>query len=187
MSENSKSHVTRLLHDARAGNRGVFEELLPIVYEELKRVAARQLSKERPNHTLQATALVHEAYLRLIDQHSVDWQNRAHFFSIAAEMMRRILVNYAAGRAAKKRGEAQTHVSFDEIGELAQENQIDVLLLDDALKRLAEIDAAQARVVEMKFFGGLTNEEIAEVLGVSDSTVKREWRMAKAWLAAELT
>ena len=188
---NSLSQITRLLKDAQDGNRAALDELLPLVYDELKRVASRQLSGERGNHTLQATALVHEAYLRLVDQHSVDWSNRAHFFSIAAEMMRRILVNYAESRAAKKRGDGKTAVSLDEIGDnfsaARGEKPIDVLFLDDALKRLAALDSQQAKIVELKFFAGLTNEDAASVLGISESTVKREWRTAKAWLAAQLT
>lgn len=189
---NSPSQITRLLKDAQGGNRAALDELLPLVYDELKRVASRQLSGERSNHTLQATALVHEAYMRLVDQHSVDWSNRAHFFSIAAEMMRRILVNHAESRAAKKRGDGVTAVSLDEIGDnfssaARTEKAVDVLFLDDALKRLAALDPQQAKIVELKFFAGLTNEDAGKVLGVSESTVKREWRMAKAWLGAQLT
>jgi RNA polymerase sigma factor (TIGR02999 family) len=158
-----------------------------MVYKELKRIASRQLANERANHTLQATALVHEAYLRLIDQHSVDWSNRAHFFSIAAEMMRRILVNHAVSRKAQKRGEGETLLALDQAIHFPNKQNVDLLLLDEALQRLAEFDPTQARIVEMRFFAGLTNEEVAAVLGVSDSTVKREWRSAKAWLAAQLT
>lgn len=157
-----------------------------MVYKELKRIAARQLANERSNHTLQATALVHEAYLRLIDQHSVDWNNRAHFFSIAAEMMRRILVNHAISRKAQKRGEGETLLSLDQALHIPNKQNVDLLLLDEALQRLAEFDPTQAHIVEMRFFAGLTNEEVAAVLGVSDSTVKREWRSAKAWLAAQI-
>jgi RNA polymerase sigma factor (TIGR02999 family) len=160
---------------------------LPLVYEELKKIAAYKLSLERKNHTLQATALVHEAYLRLIDQHSVDWKNRSHFFAIASEMMRRILVNYAEGHKAKKRGDGQTMISLDDVDVAGSDREIDLILLNNALNKLAEFDETQAKIVEMKFFGGLTNEEVAEVLGVSDSTVKREWRMARAWLTTKLT
>lgn len=166
------------------------EAILPLVYDELKRIAAFKLSLERANHTLQPTALVHEAYLRLAGQHSVKWNSRAHFFALASEMMRRILVNYALERKAKKRNEGKTYISLDEAENLAQSGgggEIDLIFLDDALKELAEFDPAAARVVELKFFGGLTNEEAAEVLGVSDSTVKRDWRMARAWLADKLT
>lgn len=181
--------TTQLLKKARAGDRQSLDEFLPLVYEELKRIAAHKLSLERPNHTLQATALVHEAYLRLIEQHSVDWQNRAHFFGIASEMMRRILVNHAESRNAKKRGEGKTMISLDDVENFAPtaDAGVDLLFLDDALKELAEFDPMQAKVIELKFFGGLTNEETAEVLGVSESTVKREWRMARAWLTIKLT
>lgn len=186
MSETPTDNVTRLLHRAHAGDRAALDELLPLVYHELKRIAARQLAGERAGHTLQATALVHEAYLRLIDQHSVDWHNRAHFFSIAAEMMRRILVNHAVSRQAQKRGAGETLLSIDDVLNFPNKQNLDLVLLDAALDRLAEFDPLQARIVEMRFFAGLTNEEVADVLGVSDSTVKREWRSAKAWLAAQL-
>jgi len=180
------SGITCLLIDAQNGNRKALDELLPLVYDELKRVAARQLAAERGNHTLQATALLHEAYIRLIDQHSVDWTNRAHFFSIASQMMRRILVNYAEAHAAKKRGDGKTVLSLDEINDFPQTGSTDVLFLDAALNRLHEFDPQQAKIIELKFFAGLTTEETAEILGVSDSTVKREWRIAKAWLATQL-
>jgi RNA polymerase sigma factor (TIGR02999 family) len=187
MEQNSTENFTQLLKDARGGKRESLDALLPFVYDELKKIAAYKLASERSNHTLQATALVHEAYLRLIDQHSVDWQNRAHFFAIASEMMRRILVNYAESHNAKKRGDGKTLISLDDVDDLAAESEVDLIFLDNALKELAEFDTAQARIVELKFFGGLTNEEAAEVLGVSDSTVKREWRMARAWLTTKLT
>ncbi len=184
MSEN----LTQLLKSAQSGNRESLDDFLPLVYAELKKVAAYKLSFERGNHTLQATALVHEAYLRLIDQHSVDWKNRSHFFAIAAEMMRRILVNHAEAKNSQKRGDGQTHISLDDADNLAiADNEVDLIFLDNALNELAEFDATQAKIVELKFFGGLTNEEAAEVLGVSESTVKREWRMAKAWLTTKLT
>lgn len=186
MKQDNTHNVTNLLQQSQVGDRAALDELLPLVYNELKQIASRQLAHERADHTLQATALVHEAYLRLIDQHSVDWRNRAHFFSIAAEMMRRILVNYAISRRAQKRGAGETLLSIDEIVSFPSKQNVDLVSLDDALTRLAEFDAVQARIVEMRFFAGLTNEEIAEVLGVSDSTVKREWRSAKAWLAAQL-
>lgn len=184
MSQN----FTQLLKAAQAGNRQNLDEFLPLVYDELKKIAAYKLSLERKNHTLQATALVHEAYMRLIDQHSVDWKNRSHFFAIAAEMMRRILVNYAESHNAKKRGDGQTMISLDDAENLAiADSEVDLIFLDNALNELAEFDSQQAKIVEMKFFGGLTNEEVAEVLGISDSTVKREWRMARAWLTTKLT
>jgi RNA polymerase sigma factor (TIGR02999 family) len=187
MGEQSTQGVTRLLREAQAGDRAALDELLPLVYRELRQLASRHLAGERPGHTLQPTALVHEVYLKLVDQHSVDWRNRAHFFGIAAEMMRRVLVNHAVSRRAQKRGAGETLLSLEEADGLAGGRGLDVVLLDAALARLAEFDPVQARVVELRFFAGLTSEEVAEVLGVSESTVKREWRSAKAWLAAQLT
>ena len=182
-----KSDVTQLLDKAQNGDKESLDTLLPLIYDELRRVAANQLRAERENHTLQATALVHEAYLRLLEQQEVDWQNRAHFFSIAAEMMRRILVNYAIQRNAKKRGDGVTRISLDDAISFSNgESDLDLVSLDAALKRLAEFDEIQARIVELRFFGGLTIEEVAEVLDISESTVKREWKMAKAWLKTQL-
>lgn len=179
-------NVTQLLKKAQAGDKDSLDRALPIVYEELRRVAARQLQNERDDHTLQPTALVHEAYLRLLEQTEVDWHNRTHFFSIAAEMMRRILVNYAVQRNAKKRGDGVTRISLDDADSFGKEQDLDLIALDQALKNLAEADPDAARIVELRFFGGLTIEETAEVLGVSDSTVKREWRTAKAWLKTQI-
>ena len=180
--------ITHLLDKARSGDKSALDDLLPLVYNELRRIAENQLRSERGSHTLQATALVHEAYLRLIEQREVDWSNRLHFFSIAAEMMRRILVNYAIRRNARKRGDGATKIALDDAVNFAseQERDFDLIALDDALKNLAELDEKQARIVELRFFGGLTIEETARVLEVSDSTVKREWRMAKAWLKTQL-
>src|SRR5688572_9070255 len=171
-------NITQLLNKAQAGDRSELDELLPLVYHELRRIAGNQLQNERAGHTLQATALVHEAYLRLIEQREVDWSNRLHFFSISAEMMRRILVNYAVQRNAKKRGDGATKISLDDAVSFETERDFDLVGLDEALKKLAEFDKTQARIVELRFFGGLTIEETAQVLGVSDSTVKREWKMA---------
>lgn len=176
-----------MLREVKTGKRQSLDEFLPLVYDELKKIAAYRLSLERANHTLQATALVHEAYLRLIDQHSVNWQDRAHFLGIASEMMRRILVNYAESHNAKKRGSGMTLISLEDVDNIKADSEIDLIFLDQALNELAEFDPLQARIVELKFFGGLTNEETAEVLGNSDSTVKREWRIAKAWLTKKLT
>ena len=181
-----KIEVTQLLRKAQEGDRGALDRLLPLVYDELRRVAANQLRSERGDHTLQATALVHEAYIRLLEQREVDWQNRAHFFSIAAEMMRRILVNYAVQRNAQKRGLGATRIALDDAAGFANEDDFDLVSLDAALTQLAKLDETQARIVELRFFGGLTIEEAAEVLDISDSTVKREWRMAKAWLKTQL-
>ena len=177
-----KFEITQLLNKAQSGDRASLDRLLPLVYDQLRSVAANQLRNERGSHTLQATALVHEAYMRLLEQKAVDWQNRTHFFSIAAEMMRRILVNYAVQRAAQKRGDGITLIALDEAVSFGEHKDFDLVSLDESLKKLAEYDSIQARIVELRFFGGLTIEETAEVLTISDSTVKREWRMAKAWL-----
>jgi RNA polymerase sigma factor (TIGR02999 family) len=178
-------NVTQLLNKAQAGDKDSLDKLLPIVYQELRRVAAAQLRRERSDHTLQPTALVHEAYLRLLEQREVNWQNRTHFFSIAAEMMRRILVNYAVQRNAQKRGDGATRIALDEAVGYARDRDLDLVSLDEALTRLSEFDPQQARIVELRFFGGLTIEETAEVLGVSDSHIKREWRAAKSWLRTQ--
>jgi RNA polymerase sigma factor (TIGR02999 family) len=181
-----KSEFTQLLNKARAGDKKSLDRLLPIVYDELRRVAENQLRSERENHTLQATALVHEAYLRLLEQTRIDWHNRFHFFSIAAEMMRRILVNYSIRRNAKKRGEGVTLISLEnDVGHDARQD-FDLIALDTALTEMGEFDERQAKIVELKFFGGLTTEETARVLEISESTVKREWRVAKAWLKTKL-
>jgi RNA polymerase sigma factor (TIGR02999 family) len=178
--------ITQLLHQASGGSKTALDELLPLVYDELKRIAAKQLSFERPNHTLQATALVNEAYLLLVNQHSVDFTNRLHFFSIASEAMRRILVNYAVAKKAQKRGAGETLLSLDEVVSFPNRQDVDLILLDEVLTELAEMDAEQAKIVEMKFFGGLTNEEIAEFMNISVSTVKREWTSARAWMLTQM-
>ena len=180
------SNITQLLNDYQGGKKNALDELFPLVYGELRKLAANRLRGERSDHTLQPTALVHEAYLRLIEQHSADWQNRAHFFGLAAEMMRRILVNHAVKNNAEKRFGNRTRLVLDEIVDFTNGADVNLILLDEALNKLAEFDPKQAKIVELKFFGGLTNEEIAEVTGVSDSTVKREWRIAKAWLHEQL-
>ena len=172
----ANSSVTQLLQQYRNGKREALDALFPLVYDELKRLAASRLRDERHDHTLQPTALVHEAYLRLIDQHSSDWQNRAHFFGLAAEMMRRILVNHAVKRNADKRFGNQTRLALDEAISFANERDVNLISLDEALNELVKFDEQQAKIVELRFFTGLSIEETAEVLGVSDSTVKREWR-----------
>jgi RNA polymerase sigma factor (TIGR02999 family) len=174
--------ITALLGAWSRGNRSALNQLLPLVYAELRRIAGRQLRSERANHTLQPTALVHEVYLRLVDQRQVDWQNRAHFFGVAAQVMRRILVDHARRHSASKRGEGVRCVSIDEAKEVAASNEIPILALDHALDRLEEIDSDLAKIVELRAFGGLTIEEAAHVLNVSPSTAKRDWRTAKAWL-----
>ena len=163
------------------------DKLMPAVYDELRRQAARYLRRERAGHTLQTTALIHEAYVRLVDQRNVQWQNRAHFFGIAAQMMRRILVDHARTKKRAKRGGSDVKVSLADATILVNERDLDVVALDEALTRLAKIDEQQSRVVELRFFSGLTVEETAEVMGISPATVKRDWSMAKAWLHRELT
>ena len=169
-----------------AYSKAELDELMPVVYDELRRVAQKYLSHERPNHTLQTTALVHEAYLRLIDQRAVDWENRAQFFGIAARMMRRILINHANDRQAKKRQGYATHISLDEAVNFFEKAELDLTVLDEALNELAQLDPKQAELVELRFFGGLTIEEVSEVLEISPSTTKREWDSAKLWLRRRL-
>jgi RNA polymerase sigma factor (TIGR02999 family) len=177
--------VSELLVRWRAGDRGALEKLVPLVYKELREIAHYHLQRERPGHTLQSTALVHEAYLRLADQKPFEADNRAHFLAVASRLMRQILVDYARSHAAAKRG-ADLRVELDAALILPQERNAEVIALDEALKTLSQIDEQQGQIVEMRFFGGLSIEEIGEVLGVSRSTVKREWNVAKAWLAREM-
>ena len=179
--------VTRLLLEWGDGNQQALDALVPLIYKELRNLAHNFLYRERPGHTLQTTALVHEAYLKLIDQNDARWQNRAHFFAIAAQAMRRILIDRARKHAAAKRGGPQEKLSLDEVADIALEPDINLLKLDEALNELAKIDPRQSRIVELRYFGGLTIEETAEVISVSSATVKREWMMARAWLHQELT
>src|SRR5215471_4690626 len=179
--------LTQLLSAWSEGDKAALEQLMPMVYQELHRLAARHLAHERPGHTLQTTALVHEAFLRLTDQKRVRWQNKAHFLGIAAQMMRRILVDYARGRRYAKRGGGAPMVSLQEASEVFVEKAADLIAVDDALTRLSELDARKGRVVELRFFGGLTVEETAEALQISPNTVLREWATAKAWLHRELS
>jgi RNA polymerase sigma-70 factor (ECF subfamily) len=178
--------ITRILQEVSGGNREAPARLMPLVYDELRRLADHYLRRERPDHTLQPTALVHEAYLRLIDQTRVDWQNRAHFFGVAAQLMRRILVDHARRHQASKRGGFQQKLALDEAVDYSQTRDVDLVKLDDALTALAKFDARQSRIVELRFFGGLTIEETAEALGISPATVKVDWSMAKAWLRREI-
>jgi RNA polymerase sigma-70 factor (ECF subfamily) len=182
----SPHDVTALLGEWSRGNRDALNELLPHVYAELRRIADRQFRMERIDHTLQPTALVNEVYLRLVDQRQVDWQDRAHFFGVAAQVMRRILVDHARRHSANKRGDGVRCVSIDEAKEVASSSEIPVLALDHALDRLEKVDPELAKIVELRAFGGLTIEEAAHVLSVSPSTAKRDWRTAKAWLNREL-
>ena len=178
--------ITQLLAAWSDGDREALDRLLPLVESELHQLARRYMSRERPDHTLQATALVNEAYLRLIDQTRVRWQNRAHFFAIAAQMMRRVLVNYAKARHRGKRGGDARKIALDEAAELTDERAAELVALDEALGELAKVDERKARVVELRYFGGLSVEEAAEVLKVSPETVKRDWQRARAWLHREL-
>jgi RNA polymerase sigma-70 factor, ECF subfamily len=179
--------VTALLADWSRGSADALEQLLPLVYVELRRIAGRQLRRERIGHTLQPTALVHEVYLRLVDQRQADWQNRAHFFGVAAQIMRRILVDHVRRHSAGKRGGGARCVSIDDAQEIAASGEMPIVALDTALDRLQDMDADLAKIVELRAFGGLTIEEAAHVLGVSASTAKRDWRTAKAWLKRELS
>ena len=183
----SPKDLTQILLDWSNGDKEAPAKLTPLVYDELRRLANHYLRRERPDHTIQPTALVHEAYIRLVDQNSVQWQNRAHFFGIAARIMRQILVNYALAHQTAKRGGDQYKLSLDEAIGLAQEPEMNLVALDEALKSLEVIDERKSRIVELRFFSGLSLEEVAEVLGISLATVKREWRMARAWLYTEIT
>jgi RNA polymerase sigma-70 factor, ECF subfamily len=184
--EEDKS-ITQLLIDWSSGNENARGKLIPLVENELRLIANRYLSNERPDHTLQATALINEAYLRLIDQKNVQWQNRAHFFGIAAQMMRRILVDHARNRKAVKRGGEWQRLSLDAAVDLSEERDRDLVALDEALNSLAEKDPQKSRIVELRFFGGLTIEETADLLQISPDTVKAQWKLAKAWLYREIS
>jgi RNA polymerase sigma factor (TIGR02999 family) len=186
MTTLSAEEVTELLVDWRNGDQEALNNLIPLVYDELHRLARRYLRRERPNHTLQTTALVHEAYLRLVDENDGNWRNRAQFFAVASQLMRHILVDYARGHNAGKRGGNYKKVSFYEEMLVSGDKGPDLMALDEALNSLATIDLEQSRVVELRVFGGLTVEETAEVLGVSPRTVKREWSMARAWLHRQI-
>ena len=182
-----RGEVTRWLIAGSAGDAHALESLLPLVYEELHRQAVGFFRRERAGHTLQPTALVNEAYLRLINQNEVSWQNRAQFFGIAAQMMRRILVSHARAREAKKRGGAAQHITLQEELAAAPERDLNLLALDDALTRLGTLDPDKSRMVELRFFSGLSVEETAELMGVSPRTIDRQWQMAKAWLHREIS
>ena len=186
MAEAQTHDLTQLLVDWSRGDKAALDKLMPLVDEELRRLAHRYMSRERAGHTLQTTALVNEAFLRLINRSKVDWQNRAHFFGLAAQLMRTILVDHARSHACAKRGGGADKLELDQELVVSQQRASEVLALDDALKELAVIDPEQSRIVELRFFGGLTVEETAEVLHISPATVKREWSTAKAWLYREL-
>jgi len=182
----SETDITALLVDWNNGDKSAMERLLPLVEKELHRLAHAYMRREGPNHTLQTTALINETYLRLVDQRKVQWQNRAHFFGIAAQIMRRILLNYARDQNRQKRGGKAIHVSLSQALIMPAEKDREIIALNDALNRLEAVDERKARVVELRFFGGLTVEEVAEVLKVSTVTVLRDWAFAKAWLSREM-
>src|SRR6185369_3251015 len=181
------SNVTQLLLKWGEGDHNALDALTPLVYDELRKLAGRYLRRERPDHTLSSTALVHEAYMRLVDQRSIHWQNRNQFFGLASELIRRILVDHARARLTAKRGGQVYKLSLDEAIAAPEEKDFDLVSLDDALKGLGDTDAQQSRIVELRYFGGLTIEQTAEVLGISPATVKRDWVVAKAWLRREMT
>jgi RNA polymerase sigma factor (TIGR02999 family) len=188
MASGPAPDVTQLLVNWSRGDQAALEQLMPLVYGELRRLAAAYLRRERSNHTLQSTALVNEAFLRMVQQHEVQWRNRAHFYGIAAQMIRRILVDYARSQHAEKRGAGAVKLELDEAMAVAQKlPDVDLLALNDALDRLGQLDERQSRVVELRFFAGLSIEETAEVMHVSPASIKREWQTARAWLFREMS
>jgi RNA polymerase sigma factor (TIGR02999 family) len=184
---NSPVDVTRLLLEWNRGDRQALDRLIPLVYRELRRLARRQMSSERSDHTLQATILVNEAYIRLVDQNQVDWKSRAHFFGAAAQLIRRILVDHARGRDRLKRGGNAAKASLSEAAGATNEQNVDIVALDNALNELAKLDPQKERIIELRFFAGLSIEETAETLSISPATVKRQWSAARAWLYQEMT
>lgn len=188
MTHKPQQHeITQLLAEWSDGNQSALDELYPLVYEELHRLARRYMSRERKGHTLQTTALINEAYVRLVDQRNVHWANRSHFFAISAQIMRRILIDHARRHAYAKRGGGAQQVSLEEVAIVATEKSAEIIRLDEALEILAKMDPRRCNVVELRYFGGLSNEEIAGVLKVSENTVTRDWNLARAWLHQQLT
>ena len=187
MKSPARHQITELLAKWREGNQSALDELYPLVYDELHRLARRYMSRERKDHTLQTTALINEAYVRMVDQKNVNWANRSHFFAISAQIMRRILIDHARRNAYAKRGGGAQQVSLEEVAALVPEQGRELMRLDEALKSLAEQDPRRSQVVELRYFGGLNNEEIAGVLQVSENTVTRDWNMARAWLYQQLS
>jgi RNA polymerase sigma factor (TIGR02999 family) len=179
--------VTTLLLEWRGGNRAALDELMPLIYAEFRQLASRALSRERPNHTLQSTALAHELYLKLIDQKRAQWRDREHFFAMASQIIRRILVDYARRLHAQRRGGLDTRITLDEALAPQQDRDLNLVELDNALEALSQIDSQQAKIIELRFFGGLSIEATGRILGVSPSTVNREWNLARAWLYRELS
>jgi len=186
MTGESSSEITQLLHAWREGDQLALERLTPVVYQELHRMARHYMARERDGHTLQTTALIHEVYLRLVKTQKLEWQDRAHFFAVSAQLMRRILTDFARSRAYQKRGGGARQVSLDEALTVSPEAPVDLVVLEQALTRLGQTDARKSKVVELRFFGGMTVEETAEVLHISSETVMRDWSMARAWLQREL-
>jgi len=186
MTGASSSEITSLLHAWRRGDQLALEQLTPVVYQELHRMARRYMAREREGHTLQTTALINEVYLRLVKVKEVEWQDRAHFFAVSAQLMRRILTDFARSHQYQKRGRGAPHVSLDEALNVSPEPTVDLVALEQALTRLGQTDARKSKVVELRFFGGMTVEETAEVLQISSETVMRDWSMARAWLMREL-
>ena len=187
MKSPARHQITELLAEWREGNQSALDELYPLVYDELHRLARRYMSRERKDHTLQTTALINEAYVRMVDQKNVNWANRSHFFAISAQIMRRILIDHARRHAYAKRGGGAQQVSLEEVAAIVPNQGRELVRLDEALKILAERDPRRCQVVELRYFGGLNNEEIAGVLHVSENTVTRDWNMARAWLYQQLT
>ena len=185
MSEN-RQEISVILRDWNGGSRASADALLPLVYDELRSIAANYLRKERSDHTLQPTALVHEAYMKLVDISDMRWQDRAHFFAVSSNVMRHILVDHARAKRTEKRGGGAQKIALQDVVSLSTTDDVDLIAIDDALKELAKFDEQQSRIVELRFFGGLTIEETAHVVGISPATVKREWAMAKAWLRRKL-
>jgi RNA polymerase sigma factor (TIGR02999 family) len=186
MTTLSPHDVTGLLHEWRQGDKTAFDKLMPVVYGEMRRIAHRYMQKERSGHTLQTTALINEAYVRLVGQQEIEWQNRAHFFAVTAQVMRRVLIDHARRLHYAKRGGGALHVSLDDAAVMSNERATELVALDEALILLAELDPRKSRVVELRYFGGLSLEETADVLEISLMTVRRDWRAAKAWLYREL-
>ena len=186
-SDDSSSEITQVLSSISQGDRSAVERLMPLVYDEFRALASNYLRRESPGHTLQPTALVNEAFLKLVDQKNVDWQGKSHFFAIGAQAMRRILVDHARSKHREKRGGDRQKISLNEEITLSPQRDEDLMAVDEALEKLADLDARQAKIVELRFFGGLTVQEVAEVLGVSKRTVEAEWTMVKAWLRRELS
>ncbi|HKQ78291.1 MAG TPA: sigma-70 family RNA polymerase sigma factor [Blastocatellia bacterium] len=187
MAQPSVQEITRLLVAWGQGDQTALERLMPLVYDELLRLAKRHMNRQRPGHTLQTTALVNEAYLRLIDASQVQWQNRAHFFAVSSQLMRRILVDFARSRKSLKRGAEARRVTLDDSFEISSERGVELVALDDALNTLAAMNPRQSQIVELRYFGGLSEEEIAEALKISTRTVRRDWNLARAWLYRELS